>query len=77
MVAMKRYLIGGAIILALAVGMYAGSHEGEFTWYKVTGPGPYHVDVVSGHGKNCYVFAEDSGSRTVLLWCEDGVPPKQ
>jgi len=28
-------------------------------------------------GKNCYVFAEDSGSRTVLLWCEDGVPPKQ
>jgi len=35
------------------------------------------VDVVSGHGKNCYVFAEDSGSRTVLLWCEDGVPPKQ
>jgi hypothetical protein len=75
--AMKRYLIGGAIILALAAGMYAGSHEGEFTWYKVTGPGPYHVDVVSGHGKNCYVFAEDSGSRTVLLWCEDGKPPQQ
>ena len=74
---MKRYLMGGAIIFALAVGVYAGSYEGEFSWYKVTGPGPHHVDVVSGHGKNCDVFAEDSGSRTVLLWCEDGPPPRQ
>ena len=26
---MKHYLIGGAIVLALAVGVFAGSHEGE------------------------------------------------
>jgi hypothetical protein len=74
---MKRYLIGGAIVLALAVGVFAGSHEGEFTWYKVSGPGPYHVDVVSGHGKACYVFTEEygkgnAGDQPVLLWCEPG-----
>jgi hypothetical protein len=76
---MKRYLIGGAIVLALAIGVFAGSHEGEFTWYKVTGPGPYHVDVVSGHGKTCYVFTEEygkgnAGEQPVLLWCEAGAP---
>jgi hypothetical protein len=71
---MKRCLIGGAIILALAVGVFAGSHD-EFTWHKVKGPGPYHVDVVSGHGKTCYVFTEEyekgnAGEQPVLLWCE-------
>lgn len=64
-----------AAVLCLALGVYAGSHEGEFTWYKVTGPGPYHVDVVSGHGKTCYVFTEEyergrAGEQPVLLWCE-------
>lgn len=49
---------GVAVLLARAVGVFAGSHEGEFTGYKVTGPGPYHVDVVSGHGKTCYVFTQ-------------------
>jgi hypothetical protein len=55
---MKRYWIGGAIVLALAVVVFAGSHD-EFTWHKVKGPGPYHVDVASGHGKMCYVFTEE------------------
>lgn len=72
---MKRYLTVGVIVLALALGLLAASHEGEFTWYKVTGPGPHHVDVVSGHGKTCYVFSEEygrekAGEQPVLLWCE-------
>jgi hypothetical protein len=71
---MKRYLTyGAAVVIALAVGIFAGSHEGEFTWYKVTGPGLYHVDVVSGHGKTCYVFSDEKGTASehpVLLWCE-------
>jgi hypothetical protein len=72
---MKRYLIVGVAVLALAVGVLARSHEGEFTWHKITGPGPYHVDVVSGHGKTCYVFTEEyekgnAGEQPVLLWCE-------
>lgn len=76
---MKRYLIGGAVGLALALGLFAGSREGEFTWYKVKGPGPYHVDVVSGHGKACYVFVEEyekgtAGEQPVLLWCEPSAP---
>jgi hypothetical protein len=75
---MKRYLIGGAIGLALAFGVFAGSHD-EFTWHKVKGPGPYHVDVVSGHGKTCYVFTEEyeksnAGEQPVLLWCEPSAP---
>ena len=54
-------------------------HEGEFMWYKVTGPGAYHVDVVSGHGKTCYVFSEEygkgnAGEQPVLLWCEPNAP---
>jgi hypothetical protein len=61
---MKRYLTSGAVVLALALGAFAGSHEGEFTWYKVKGPGPDYVNivanVVSGHGKTRYVF---SGAR--------------
>jgi hypothetical protein len=78
---MKRYLIGGVLFSVFALGVFAGSHEGEFTWYKVTGPGPYHVDVVSGHGKTCYVFAEEyerghAGEQPVLLWCE-ATAPKQ
>ena len=56
---MKRYLIGGMVGLVLALGVFAAAHEGEFTWYKVKGSGPYHVDVVSGHGKTCYVFTEE------------------
>jgi hypothetical protein len=76
---MKRYLIGGVVGLALALGVFAGAHEGEFTWYKVKGSGPYHVDVVSGHGKTCYVFSEEyekgnAGEQPVLLWCEPGTP---
>jgi len=72
---MKRSLACVLVLLALAIGVFAGSHEGEFTWYKVTGPGPYHVDVVSGHGKTCYVFSEEygkgnAGEQPVLLWCE-------
>jgi hypothetical protein len=76
---MKRYLMVGTAALALAVGVFAGSHEGEFTWHKITGPGPYHVDVVTGHGKTCYVFTEEyekvnAGEQPVLLWCEPSVP---
>ena len=75
---MKRYWISGAIVLALSVGVFAGSHD-EFTWHKVKGPGPYHVDVVSGHGKTCYVFTEEyekanAGEQPVLLWCEPSAP---
>lgn len=62
---MKRYLIGSVALLALAAGVFAGSHEGEFMWHKVTGPGPYHVDVVSGHGKTCYVFTEEYEKETL------------
>jgi hypothetical protein len=67
----------GVGALTFALGVFAKSHEGEFTWYKVTGSGPYHVDVVSGHGKTCYVFAEEydrghAGEQPVLLWCEAG-----
>jgi hypothetical protein len=74
---MKRYLMVSALILAVAVGVLAGSHEGEFTWHKVTGPSPYHVDVVSGHGKTWYIFTEEyekehAGDQPVLLWCEPG-----
>jgi hypothetical protein len=76
---MKRYLIGVAVVLVLALGVYAGSHEGEFTWYKVNGPGAYHGDVVSGHGKTCYVFSEEygkgnAGEQPVPLWCDPGTP---
>jgi hypothetical protein len=73
---MKRYLVGIAVILLLSVALFASSHEGEFIWYKVSGPGPYHVDMVTGHGKTCYVFSEQPGSSastnstSVLLWCE-------
>jgi hypothetical protein len=66
-------------VLALGLGAFAASHEGEFTWYKITGRGPYHVDVVSGHGKTCYVFTEEyekgnAGEQPVLLWCEPNAP---
>jgi hypothetical protein len=72
---MKRYFIGGALALTFALGLFAGSRDGEFIWRKVTGPGPYHVDVVTGHGKTCYVFTEEyekgnAGEQPVLLWCE-------
>ena len=79
---MKRYLIGGAVILALALGVFAGSHEGEFTWYVIKGADrsdPYHVDVVSGHGKTCYVFSDqtrEKETQNVLLWCEPGAPQR-
>ena len=58
------------------------SHEAEFTCYKVTGAGAHHVDVVSGHGKTCYVFTEEYGKgnareQRVLLWCEPGTPQQQ
>lgn len=57
-----------AAVLGVAFGVFAGSHEGEFTWYTVTGPGKHEVDVVTGHGKTCYVFEQYGNS--VLLWCE-------
>ena len=69
---MKRYIIAGMAVLILVGAAIAGSNEGEFTWRKVTGPGPQHVDVITGHGKTCYVFthqAPETGS--VLLWCEE------
>jgi hypothetical protein len=68
---MKQYLIIGAVVLALAVGVFGGS-AGEFTWRKVTGPGPNHVDVVTGHDKRCYVFVKENKETDVpvLLWCE-------
>jgi len=74
---MKRWLIGGFLVLVFVAGLLAGSHEGELTWHKITGPGPYHVDVVSGRGKTCYVFVEEyekgrAGEQPVLLWCEPG-----
>jgi hypothetical protein len=76
---MRRYLVAGAILLVFAVGVLAGSHGGEFSWHKVKGPGPYHVDVVTGHGKTCYVFVEEyekgqAGEQPVLLWCEPSAP---
>jgi hypothetical protein len=70
----KAIAVLGFVLAFVCGGLAAKSHEGEFTWYKVTGPGRYHVDVVSGHGKTCYVFSEEAGTPEipVLLWCENG-----
>ena len=62
-------------VAALALGAFAASHEGEFSGYKGTGPGPYHVVLISGHGKTCYLFSEEyergnAGEQPVLLRCE-------
>jgi hypothetical protein len=74
---MKRYLIGGAAVLAFALGVFATSHEGEFTWYRVGGTGNNHVVVISGHGKTCYVFTEETAvgqpASSALLWCDVGI----
>jgi hypothetical protein len=74
---MKRYIIGGAVVLAFAFGVLAKSHEGEFTWYRVGGAGNNHVVVISGHGKTCYVFTEETAvgqpASSTLLWCDSGI----
>jgi hypothetical protein len=71
---MKPIVLAVAAVILLALGCWAGSHEGEFTWYEVTGPGHYNVMVVTGHGKTCYVF--DSLQQPVILWCEEAKQTK-
>jgi hypothetical protein len=69
---MRRYLIGGIAVLFL-VGIAVASGDAEFTWRKVGGLKEQHVDVVTGHGKTCYVFTHQDAPMggSVLLWCED------